>query len=79
VLNHLISEKGQGLVADNTKIDPSSLSRFRSGKGALNIDALERIFEDLDLEIVQKNEDTAKVETIILLTKLLDRERTKTV
>ena len=51
VLENLIAERGQGNLALELGIDQSLLSRFRSGKGALSLEQIERVCENAEVVI----------------------------
>lgn len=55
-LNDLVEKLGQGTLADKLEIDGSSLSRFRSGQGSIQIQIIERILIMGDGAIVSRSD-----------------------
>jgi len=55
-LNMLVAERGQGKLADELKVDPSILSRFRSGQGAMSLEHIDGILTIGDAIIISKSE-----------------------
>jgi hypothetical protein len=55
-LNRLISEKGQGALADEVKIDGAALCRFRSGQGNAPISVIDAALEIGQAVIISRQE-----------------------
>lgn len=56
LLNRLVSEKGQGSLADELRIDGSALSRFRSGQGCAPIGVVDQVLDLGNAVIISRQE-----------------------
>ena len=77
LLGSLISKHGQGTLADMIGVDGSTISRFRSGQGTINVASLEKLFEIARVEIVPKDDLDGFENVLSFVTKLWNRERMK--
>jgi hypothetical protein len=55
-LNMLVAERGAGKLADELKIDPSTICRLRSGQGGINLQTIDEIMRIGDGIILSKSE-----------------------
>lgn len=54
IIDNLVSANGQTTIAAKMDIDPSILSRFRSGQGALSMAHLNKLFELAGVLLIQR-------------------------
>jgi hypothetical protein len=55
IIDNLVSANGQTTIAAKMDIDPSILSRFRSGQGALSMAHLSKLFELAGVLLIQRD------------------------
>lgn len=77
LVTELVNKHGQGTLADMIQVDHAAMSRWRSGQGAINISAVEKLFEIAGVEIVTRSEIDGFEKTISFIADLWNRERTK--
>ncbi len=73
----LVNRHGQGSLADMIGVDGSTMSRFRSGQGTINISSLDKMFEVARVEIITKEDLDGFENVLAFVTRLWNRERTK--
>ncbi len=77
LLNRLVSEMGQGSLADMLKIDGSALSRFRSGQGCAPIAVVDHLL-DIGKAMIVSREDIARLEDALeTISELWRQERNR--
>ena len=77
LIAELVNRHGQGTLADMIGVDGSTMSRFRSGQGTINIASLEKLFEIARVEIITKQDLDGFEYVLSFITGLWNRERTK--
>jgi hypothetical protein len=77
LIEGLVTKHGQGTLADIIGVDGSTLSRFRSGQGTINILALQKIFDLAGVVIVSKEDLDGYENSLSFVTKLWNQERSK--
>lgn len=77
LIAELVNRHGQGTLADMIGVDGSTMSRFRSGQGTINISSLDKMFEVARVEIITKEDLDGFEYVLSFVTSLWNRERTK--
>lgn len=73
----LVTKHGQGTLADMIGVDGSTISRFRSGQGTINVLALQKIFDLAGVVVISKEDLDGYENSLSFVTKLWNRERMK--
>ena len=75
LITDLISKYGQGTLAEKVGTDDSTLSRFRSGQGALPLQAIENIIKEAEA-MLARGEDIEKLyDALAVMSDLWRKER----
>lgn len=77
LISELVNRHGQGTLADMIGVDGSTMSRFRSGQGTINVTSLEKLFEVGKVDIVPRRDIEGFEYVLSFMTNLWNRERTK--
>jgi hypothetical protein len=77
LLNRLVSEKGQGSLADELRIDGSALSRFRSGQGCAPISVVDHVLDIGNAVIISRQELKRLEDALETVSDLWKAERKK--
>ncbi len=77
LIEKLVNEHGQGTLADMVEVDSSTLSRFRSGQGTINITVLQKILDVAEVGIISRKDLAGYEDTLSFITDLWNRERAK--
>jgi len=77
LITELVNRHGQGTLADMIGIDGSTMSRFRSGQGTINVTSLEKLFEIARVELVPRADLEGFEYVLSFVTNLWNRERSR--
>ena len=76
-LNELVGKMGQGTLADQLQMDGATLSRFRSGQGAIPLEKIDKIFELADALIMPRADKRKVEDALAVVSELWSKERKK--
>lgn len=71
VVQEVTNHCGLATLADEIGVDKSAISRFRSGEGALNMAAIEKILDVAGMMIVSKERYAAMLSSVVLFSDLV--------
>jgi transcriptional regulator with XRE-family HTH domain len=71
VVQDLTTRCGLATIAEELGIDKAQLSRFRSGDGALNLEAIEKLLKSADVVVIPRQKYIRMIQAFITMNDFL--------